>query len=966
VTVIQPNRRPRSVVRSRTYPTVSRTAKPHLAWRPTGSLSRRLRRLVAFAAVPSLLVAVVPLFWHIVVDHRTLLIDRVEAAIEESRQMAVRSLNIGYEPDVVKVADQIARVAGASSVSMWNYDGVLVAETVRSAAGSQPHAAHMPRWKQVALDHLPEISWPELRIMRSLDFNGDPVGSVEVVVPSRLIMPYVITPLVRALFIMFPVVIIVIVIATRMRRQIAGPIGHLLETMDIVAYKQDYSLRAKLGGPDEVGSLIVSFNEMLQQIHTRNLRLTEHRRKLQELVIERTKNFEQAARQAEKASQAKGDFLARMSHEIRTPMNGVVGMAELLENTALADQQQRMVQTMRSSADALLDIINDILDFSRIEAGQLQVLETSFCPVDLLEEVCELLAPQAHERNLELVCDIDAAVPQKCSGDPIRLRQVIVNLLGNAIKYTEQGRVIVRASVTQLANARVQLRVEVEDTGLGVPEEQLENIFEAFTQGDSFETRKHGGTGLGLAITRELVTLLGGEVGASSKLGVGSTFWVTLPFGIPPATQPAAVSSGAGVDSVLLVQNDESAAKATVALLQAGGARVWMARSGHQAIDCMAIDNFALVFVDELLPDMTGLQLIDRIRSAQDTAGVRVVLMTSSKKTAAAASASSKSSSAPDARLNKPVRRARLREAIDYALGRSDSAGNQSRGTPGKLRLELRVLLVEDSPVNREVAIGMLESLGCTVESAGDGSIGVEQALSWGFDLVLMDCQMPLMDGFEATRRIRAAETATGRERMPIVALTANALQGDRERCLASGMTDFISKPFTIKKLHDVLKAATSPPTGDMANAADPVVAEASGSAGAAAVPDGMGQFGSASALPVVDAGQIAELRSLGRPQIIQQAMSLFQQQAEKNLDEVDTALHAGAAAEVQRAAHSLKSAALSIGGRRFAAAASDCEQAARNGDLKAAGRLVIKLRPEFTSLCQTLGKIANEEERAA
>jgi signal transduction histidine kinase/DNA-binding response OmpR family regulator/HPt (histidine-containing phosphotransfer) domain-containing protein len=940
-------------------PKVPPIANPKTVWRPTGSLSRRLTRLFTFVAAPAFLVAIVPLLWQVVVDDRAMLAGRVDTAIEEGQSAAVAALDGAFEYEAKAAAKKIARIADATSVRLMDVNGTEIAAVVRSAAASHRYDPRIPDWQQAVLDHLPEIPAPELRVIRDLEINGDPVGSVEVVVSPQPVLNSLLAPLVWALLFMLPVAIFVFVVAARMRRQIANPISQLLETMDQVAHSQDYSVRAEPGGPDEVGSLSISFNEMLLQIHTRNQRLAEHRRKLQELVIERTKNFEQAARQAEKASQAKGDFLARMSHEIRTPMNGVVGMAELLENTGLEQQQQHMVQTMRSSADALLEIINDILDFSKIEAGQLQVLATDFSPVEILEEVCEFLAPQAHERNLELVCDIAAAVPQKCSGDPIRLRQVLVNLLGNAIKYTEKGRIVVRATATELADAKVQLRIEVEDTGYGVPEEQLETIFEAFTQGDSFETRKHGGTGLGLAITRELVTLLGGEVGATSKLGTGSTFWVTLPLAVPEGTQPAANAFSAGVNSVLIVQDDQSAAKALAALLEAGGARVWMTRSGHQAIDRIAIDKFGLVMIDELLPDMTGVELVDRIRSAQVSAAVPLVLMTSSKPAVAIATLSIKSSSAPNARMSKPVRRARLRAAIDFALGRGGTVDDQSRQSVKQARLNLRVLLVEDSQVNREVAIGMLESLGCKVECAGDGSVGVEQALSWGFDLVLMDCQMPLMDGFEATRRIRATEASNGRQPMPIVALTANALQGDRERCLESGMTDFISKPFTMKKLHDVLRAATGTLAADTTPAADPA-------ADGDAARDENGQSRSGSPLPTVDMAHIAELRSLGRPQIIPRAISLFQEQAQKNLDEVDAALHAGGAANVERAAHALKSAALSIGGRRFAATAGDCELAARNGDLKAAGRFASQLRPEFASLCQTLGEIADDGVRAA
>jgi signal transduction histidine kinase/DNA-binding response OmpR family regulator/HPt (histidine-containing phosphotransfer) domain-containing protein len=921
--------------------------------------------LFAFVAAPALLVAIVPLLWQVVADERAMLTKQVDKAIEESRTAAVSALVGDFRYQAKAAASKISRIADAASVQLVNNEGTVLARVVHVADGPQRPDAGIPRWQQVALDYLPEISLPDLRISRALEINGDPVGAVEVVVSPRPFLDLALGPLVRALLIMLPVAIVVFLVAARMRRQIATPIGHLLETMDQVAYTQDYSIRAEPGGANEVGSLIISFNEMIQQIHSRNLRLAEHRQKLQELVIERTRNFERAAREAEKASQAKGDFLARMSHEIRTPMNGVVGMAELLENTGLADQQQHMVQTMRSSADALLEIINDILDFSRIEAGQLQVLATGFSAVELLEEVCEFLAPQAHERNLELVCDIAAAVPQTCSGDPIRLRQIIVNLLGNAIKYTERGHIILRATATELPEARVQLRIEVEDTGFGVPADQLETIFEPFTQGDSFETRKRGGTGLGLAITRELVALLGGEVGAISKLGSGSTFWVTLPFAIPTTQQPAE-SFSAGVKSALIVQDDESAAKAVAALLEAGGTNTWTTRSGHHAIDRIAIDRFDVVLIDELLPDMTGAELIDRIRSTPASATVPLVLMTSSKPAAATAMLLIKPSSAPDARMSKPVRRARLRAAIDHALGRGGPAEQQPLEAAEQEKLSLRVLLVEDSQVNREVAVGMLESLGCKVSCAHDGSVGVEQALSWGFDLILMDCQMPLMDGFEATRRIRSKEASIGRQPLPIIALTANALQGDRERCLKAGMNDFISKPFTMKKLRQVLQMATGSATTHASPAADLAAGAAPGNAPGDAARDAGDEAGTASALPVVDLAHIEELRSLKRPQIVPRAIALFRTQAATNLDEVDIALNAFNIANVERAAHSLKSAALSIGGRRLAAAASECEQAARGGDFKMACDLAVSLRPEFASLCDALAEISDDGVQAA
>jgi CheY-like chemotaxis protein/HPt (histidine-containing phosphotransfer) domain-containing protein len=358
----------------------------------------------------------------------------------------------------------------------------------------------------------------------------------------------------------------------------------------------------------------------------------------------------------------------------------------------------------------------------------------------------------------------------------------------------------------------------------------------------------------------------------------------------------------------------------------------------------MVVAEFDLVVADEVLPDMSGYQFVDRIRSSAKSKSVATILMTATKP----ASASLEHVSEPDASISKPVRWLRLREAIDMALGRSTGETGTRAGL-ATLNLGLRVLLVEDSPVNREVASGMLEALGCKVETAGDGSVGVEQALSWGFDAVLMDCQMPLMDGYEATQRIRAAETANGRKAMPIIALTANALQGDRERCLAVGMSDFISKPFTIKKLQTTLSAAmTGKATFELAP------------------PSPRMKPAEVDEPPVVDIRHIDELRALRKPQLLDNAIALFRKQAAANLDSMDRALRAGSAPEVEQHFHSLKSCSLSVGARRFASIAGDCEQAARKGDLVAAGRLATRLRPEYLTLCKALTDISQAKVQSA
>jgi len=925
-------------------------------WRPTGTLSARITRLVATAGIILSLVAVLPPLWGATASRRAALLDQADAAVVANRSVATTALDVGDRVGAAAAAERIALAAHATSVRLFNNAGEVAAGFVPPKR--DPAAEGNLGWQERALEHLPAFLAPDLRVTRRLDIHGDPVGSVEVLVSSRPLIGALGQQLALAFLSVLLAYAVALRVAARLRRQVAEPINHLLETMDRVAHTQDYLIRARPHGPDEVGSLIISFNQMLEQIHTRNLRLDENRRKLRELVVERTRNFEAAAQEAEMASRAKGDFLARMSHEIRTPMNGVVGMADLLENTRLEEDQHRMLRTMRSSADALLEIINGILDFSRIEAGQLNVLEAEFSAVDVIEEVCELLAPRAHERNLELVCDIDPTVPTSCTGDPIRLRQIITNLLGNAVKYTEKGQIILRAMARPATDGRTELRIEVEDTGLGIPEHQLQSVFDAFTQGDSFETRKHGGTGLGLAITKQLITLLGGDIGLNSTVGAGTTAWVTLPLVAPNSPARTAILEEAGVKSVLLVQDHEAGLKALTTQFEAAGARVWSARTGHRALEQVGVDNFDLVVIDELLGDMTGFELIDRLHSLPATARLPAIMMTSTKPAVATALAGTEHSSRPDARFTKPFRREQLLEAVTTALG-GGKARKTAAGAAAIERLNLRVLVVEDSAVNREVATGMLQAIGCSVESASDGVLGVEQALSWDFDVIFMDCQMPLMDGYEATARIRAAESSGGRRPTPIIALTANALQGDRERCLAAGMTDFVTKPFTIAKLHGALQAllrggAVAPRAGEPATTPPASAADTPSTTAARSDP------------PILDMAQIEELRSLGRPEILRQAVALFRKQVTQNLDDVDGGLQRAEPSTTEQVAHAIKSASLSVGGRRLAAIAGACELAARRGDLETAKKVSRHLRPEFARLCRVLAELANDSERAA
>lgn len=777
----------------------------------------------------------------------------------------------------------ISRLKGITYAGIETRDGRALAEigATEQLAGDLVVDGPQTRWSLAAI-----LRSRSMEAVVPVIHGGATVGSLRVIADTRDLPALIRRAVEETLLTGAVATLVAVALALRLQGRITGPLGTLTQIMMRVRREHDYTVNLPAGPRDEIGILVDSFNGMLKDIRDRDQRLADHLDRLEREVADRTDDYRRAALSADRANQAKSDFLATMSHEIRTPMNGILVMAELLAAGELPQRARRQAEVIARSGTSLLAIINDILDISKIEAGKLDVETLEIDPEESVDAVLQLFGDRALSKGLDLCGLFETPPGLTITADPVRLGQVLGNLVNNALKFTEAGGV----TIALTREGEGALRFSVRDTGIGIPADKLGTIFESFSQADQSTTRTHGGTGLGLSIARQLVAAMGGKLEVTSTLGQGSTFSFALPIASVPALGERPALSDRSRSAAILLEQGQTAAMLARAL----------AAAGYEPGEEAATDLDLIVTSPQGLASATGrAAVVLVVAAATQDPGVLI-------------------EAGAHELLTWPVQRRDL-DAVLSALrqGAPLRRAEARRGIPEENRQypALRVLVADDSEVNREVADAALRRFGIAARFVEDGLQAIAAVERETFDLVLMDGSMPGLDGFEAARAIRAREVETGRGRLPIVALTAHVVGTAADAWREAGMDDVVHKPFTLARLGSIL-AAFAPGQGGSMHPQS-----ASGPAPGAE--------------DCLDASVLQDLIAMTNGSI-ETARRIAELYRVKSLEEADRLAEATRAGDIDRiaaCAHALKSMSANLGAKRLAAMAAEMERAAREDD---------------------------------
>ncbi|MBT8361209.1 MAG: response regulator, partial [Deltaproteobacteria bacterium] len=765
----------------------------------------------------------------------------------------------------------------------------------------------------------------KLSVFHSINLDDKQIGTMYVVSNlnrfKKQLYNTSIVLIISMIFVLFAAQFIV----RRMQQRITQPVFNLAKTARQISELGDYSARVQRSSEDEIGDLIDDFNTMLNAIEVRDSELNQHRHNLELLVQERTEELRKHRDEALAAAEAKTEFLANMSHEIRTPMNGVIGVLSLLKEAPIDEEHRRLLGTAARSADSLMFIINDILDFSKIEAGMVEFESIPFDLRELMEETVALYIDAVNSKNIDLNCFVPLDVHCFVEGDPTRLRQILTNLVSNAVKFTSQGEVTLKVELIEKRENKQLLRFSIVDTGIGIAEKSLPHLFEKFTQADGSTSRKYGGTGLGLSVCKQLVELQGGDIGVHSQVDRGTEFWFTLQIGMIPASDIFLPCDKLDGKRVLIVDDNATSRMILEHYLTACKVTTSSCESGEQALDLIKRESdgrgsFEIILIDYFMPAMNGKQLADAIKSLNpmDISSGLFILSSGGMLAEPLEHADI------EAVIYKPIRRNQLYDVLARANG-----VKKSSKLPGSIPKHLpvlsgRVLLVDDEPINQKIAGATLERFGLQTDKASNGVEALRLLDKHLYDLVLMDIQMPEMDGYEATEIIRAREARTGHKRVTIIAMTANALESTRARCLETGMDDFISKP--IKP--DLLAKRLSPWLEDV-KTDDPDVDIFVGQ-----------KFGAMQSQKIWDRQRALQFVD-GEQDVLYDLIILFLQRKDTLLQAVEAAVNAGDPVLLDDAAHAFKGAVNHFAAAPLRHIAQELEKKGKNGDMIGSRELV-------------------------